>query len=133
MNAGRVLMLVLVAGVVAGCGSGPTFTAEELIAAVNEHGGGLNLGSPLASADEGVEAHTLSFTDTASAPADVHAGGSVLIAEDDDTALAEYQRCERAASLICFRAANAVLMFEDSVPNADLVRVREAIRALGSE
>lgn len=127
------LALAIAAGAAIGCGSGPTFTAEELIAAVNEHGAELALGEPLASDAAGVEVHTLRLTGAAGAPADVHAGGSLLIADDDDSALAEYHRCEQAASLICFRAANAVLIFDDTVPRADLERVERAIRAMGSE
>lgn len=127
------LLTLAIAVAAAGCGSGPTFTAEELIAAVNEHGAALELGEPLASDAAGVEVHTLSLTDAAGTPADVHAGGSLLIVDDDDSALAEYHRCEQAASLICFRAANAVLIFDDTVPRADLDRVQGAVRAIGSE
>lgn len=127
------LLALAIAAAAAGCGSGATFTAEELIAEVNERGGELALGEPLASEAEGVEVHTLRLTGAAETPTDVHAGGSLLITDDDDSALAEYHRCERAASLICFRAANAVLIFDDTVSRADLDRVERAIRAMGSE
>jgi hypothetical protein len=61
---------------------------------------------------------------------DVHAAGSLTITEGDDEAVAEYERCESAASLVCFRAANAVLILEDTVPNQDLARIEAAISAM---
>lgn len=127
------LVALIAAGAASGCGS-TTFTAEELVAEMNENGGALELGEPLGSSDAGTEVTTLRFTDpTGEQPRDVHAGGSLLITEDDDAALAEFERCEDAASLICFRAANAVLIFEDSVPRADLTRIERAVRGLADE
>jgi len=123
----------------AGCGSGATFTAEEVVAAANEHGAQLELGEPLPAGEGGMETHGLGFADAAEGNEDaaedhddVHAGGSLVIAPDDEAALAQYHRCEQAASLICFRAANAVLFFEDTAPRADLERLEGAIRAMGS-
>lgn len=116
----------------AGCGSA-TFTAEELVAEVNRHGGGLGLGEPLAAGRDGAEIHTLTLSGRARAREDSHAAGTLLITAGDDVALAEYRRCESAASLICFRAANAVLVFADAVPRADLVRLGRAIRAMASD
>ena len=52
---------------------------------------------------------------------------------DSNAALAEYRRCEAAVSLICFRAANAVLIFEGALAPADVARVEAALRALASE
>jgi hypothetical protein len=127
------LALAIAAAVASGCGSGATFTAEELVAEVNRHGGELALGEPLDASGEGPEIHSLTFTGVAPTPEDVHAGGSLLIAEDDEAAVGEYQRCEGSASLICFRAANAVMIFEGAVPPADLARLSEALQAMGSE
>jgi hypothetical protein len=127
------LALAIAAAVGWGCGSGNQFTAEELVAEVNRHGGELALGEPLDASGEGPEIHSLTFTGAAPTPEDAHAGGSLVITEDDDDALAEYRRCEGSASLICFRAANAVMIFEGAVQPADLARLAEALQAMGSE
>jgi len=127
-----VAALIACLATVAGCGS-TTFTAEELVAELNAHGAEVALGEPLA-AEGAVEIHSLELGDAAEDGDDhAHAGGSLMIAEDDDSALAEYQRCESAASLLCFRAANAVLLLEDSVQRDDLARLESAVRSLASD
>ena len=128
-----VAALIACLATVAGCGS-TTFTAEELVAELNAHGAEVALGEPLA-AEGAVEIHSLELGDPAE-DGDDHAhagGGSLMIAEDDESALAEYQRCESAASLLCFRAANAVLLLEDSVQRDDLARLESAVRSLASD
>jgi hypothetical protein len=134
MSARPLLAAAAAALVLAGCGSAE-FTAEELIEAVNEHGAALTLGEPLAEGEDegGVEIHSLKFISASGAAADVHASGSLLIAAGEEEALTEYHRCEQGASLVCYRAANAVLMFDDTVPYLDLERVENAIRAIGSD
>jgi len=123
--------LIACLATVAGCGS-TTFTADELVAELNAHGAEVGLGEPLA-AEGAVEIHALELGAVAEDDDHAHAGGSVMITEDDDSALAEYQRCESAASLLCFRAANAVLLLEDSVPRDDLARLESAVRGLASD
>jgi hypothetical protein len=135
---------VLVAVTLAACGSGATFTAPELVDEVNQHGAGLRLGEPLETTQEEIELYAVRLegasaapavppTGESSAPADVHAGASLTIATDDEAALAEYARCETAVSLLCFRAANALLILEDTTPAADIARVEDAIRAIASD
>jgi hypothetical protein len=134
---------VLTAVTLVACGSGATFTAQELVDEVNQHGAGLRLGEPLETTQEEIELYAIRLegasapaappTGESSAPADVHAGASLTIAKDDDAALAEYARCETAVSLLCFRAANALLILEDTTPAADIARVEDAIRGMGSD
>jgi hypothetical protein len=128
------LLALLVAW--SGCGE-RTFEAEEFVAEANGHDAGLVLGPPLSSSREDAELRTLSFAGTGAAPApaagDVHGGGSLTVLGDDEEALAEYERCESSVSLICFRAANVVLIFEGDLAPADLRRVERALRALASE
>jgi hypothetical protein len=131
----------LLAGSVTGCGDETTFTADELVTEVNDRGAGIRLGEPLTTSQEDVELYALRLAgggavpglppgDAGSAPTDVHGGGTLTITEDDDAALAEYERCESAVSLVCFRAANAVLIFEGAVPNQDLARIESAVRSM---
>jgi hypothetical protein len=136
------LVGLLAAVALVACGEEQTFTAEEMVSEVNEHGAGVRLGEALTTSQEDLELYAIRLsgagdagqvpgTDQGSPPVDVHAAGSVTITESDDEGVAEYERCESAASLICFRAANAVLILEDTVPNQDLARIEAAIRAIG--
>ena len=130
----------LLAGALAACGDETTFTADELVAEVNERGAQVRLGERLTTSQD-VELYALRLAgagaapgvplgDAGSAPVDVHGGGTLTITEDDDAALAEFERCESAVSLVCFRAANAVLIFEGAVPNQDLARIETAVRSM---
>ena len=135
------LVGLLAAVALAACGEEQTFTAQEMVEEVNEHGAGIRLGEPLTTSQENLELYGIRLsgapaapstpgTDQASPPVDVHAAGSLTITEGDDEAVVEYERCESAASLVCFRAANAVLILEDTVPNQDLARIEAAISAM---
>jgi hypothetical protein len=139
------MSIALLAGLVGACGDDETtFTGDELVAEVNANGAGVQLGEPLTTAQEDLELYALRLRgsgaapgvapgDPGSAPVDVHGGGTLTIAKDADAALTEYERCESAVSLICFRAANAVLAFEGAVPNQDLERIESAISAMAEE
>jgi hypothetical protein len=108
---------------IAGCGSDErTFDAEELTAELSENGVPLRLGESLTTEQEDLELHAIRLA---------HGGtGTLAIAEDSDAAVSEYERCESSASLFCYRAANAVLVFDSEVPNQDLERVEAAVAAL---
>jgi hypothetical protein len=129
------------AGALAGCGSDPTtFTAEEFVAEMNERGAGLVLGEPLLSAGGAGEVYELELAESgatgATGPEGVegeHVGASVTVLEDPDAGLAEYERCESAATLLCFRVANVVMIFEGALLPADLERLESAVRAMESE
>jgi hypothetical protein len=134
----------LLTGPLTGCGDETTFTAEELVAEVNARGAGVRLGEPLTTTQEDLELYALRLAgtgaapglppgDAGSAPVDVHGGGTLTIAQDDDAALAEYERCESAVTLICFRAANTVLALEGAVPNQDLARIEAAVSAMAED
>jgi hypothetical protein len=134
----------------AGCGSGErTFDAQDFAAELSDRGVTLELGEPLQSESETVDA--VYGVDIADGEASNGAqagdgsggggkgeeahppGGSLTITSDSDAAVAEYQRCEAAVSLLCYRAANALLVFDDALPPEDQARVERAIRALGEE
>jgi hypothetical protein len=130
-----VLVLAAAAG---GCGGDErTFTAPEFIADANRNGAALELGAPLtvtagddevygvAVAGRGEEEHG-----AAAGEAHEHGGGSLRITDDADAAQDEHARCESTASLICYRAANVVLILEPGVPARDLARVEAAIRGM---
>lgn len=138
MTAGAILRRPLAAAAltlsVAACGSDDAFTAEEFIGEANQHGAGLVLGSRLESGREETTIYEVAFAETGD-PANAghdHGGGSLTVLEDGDAGLAEYERCESAVSLVCFRAANIALFFEGDVAPAEIARLEEALRAMAS-
>jgi hypothetical protein len=131
--------LIAVGIAIAGCGeSRPAFSAQELVDQANANGAGLVLGEPLDIEREGAEAHEVTFEEVGAAHADEasehgHGGGTLTITADADAGLAEYERCESAATLLCFRAANAVLFFESSLDPGDRGRLEQALMRMASE
>jgi hypothetical protein len=118
---GAVILLALAA-----CGSDDrSFSAEEFVEQAEANGMTLKLGESLTTDQEDLELFALRLAGEGT--------GTLAIADDADAGLAEYERCESAASLFCFRAANAVLVFDSEVPNQDLARVEAAVRAMAEE
>jgi hypothetical protein len=104
--------------VAAGCGDQGTFTADGFVRDVNREGVELKLGEPLTTGEEGkelyaIELEPLGGSRTDRAGEEVHAGGSLSVyAEDGGDADAEYETCRQAADLLCYRAANVVVVLE---------------------
>ncbi|HSJ18235.1 MAG TPA: hypothetical protein VK920_09095 [Solirubrobacterales bacterium] len=132
----RIALAALVVAAAGGCGGDErTFTAPEFVAEANRNGAPLELGAPLTVAGDdevyGVAVMERGAGDRETAEeAGEHGGGSLRITEDAASAQDEHARCESAASLICYRAANVVLILEPGVPARDLARVAAAIRAM---
>ena len=121
-----------------GCGGEREFSAEELVEEANSNGAGLVLGEPLESTRENAEIRTLTFEDAGAddegeEPGHAHGGGTLTIAADADAGLAEYERCERAVSLVCFRASNAVILFDGGIEPEHRAALEGALRAMASE
>jgi hypothetical protein len=98
----------------AGCGDGRTFTAEEFVEEVNGEGVQLRLGSELVTDREDKELYGVELEPVANLPGagGAHSGGSMSVYEDSDGADEELASCEAAADLLCFRAANVVIVLE---------------------
>jgi hypothetical protein len=134
--AGRIALAALVLAAAGGCGGDErTFTAPEFVAEANRNGAPLELGAPLTVAGDD-EVYGLAVMERRAGDRETaeeggeHGGGSLRITEDAASAQDEHARCESAASLICYRAANVVLILEPGVPARDLARVAAAIRAM---
>ena len=127
-NAG-IAVLAAVVPLLAGCGEERTFDAEEFVEEANARGAGMELGEPLSSADPGSEVHAVEL---ASSATQVHGGGSLIVVDDVESGQAEFTRCESAASLTCYRAANVVLRLEEVSPE-QRAQLDEAFSALGSD
>jgi hypothetical protein len=120
------------------CGDDQTYTADGLVSELNDHGAGLEMGEALPSNREGIDLRGLRFATDPSAAlkaggAEEGGSGSLTITPDADAGLAEYQRCESAGALVCFRADNAVLIFEDELAAADRARLASALQAIAGD
>lgn len=132
----------------AGCGDDgeATFTAREFVAEANRNGAGLELGEPVQASGAEDEIYGLAVERMGersaqghdegpagtSGESPEHSGGSLRVTESDAAAQEEHARCESAATLLCYRAANIVVIFEPEVPRSDLARLANALRAMAS-
>lgn len=104
----------LAALALAGCGGDRTFTAEEFVEKVNAEGVKLELGRKLLTNRDDQELYAVELPQVARLPggAEVHAGGSMSVFDDTDGADQELASCNAAADLLCYRAANVVVVLE---------------------
>jgi hypothetical protein len=102
------------------CSEERTLSADEFVADVNEQGVELTLGEPLSASDEDKEIYEIELEPLAGAPAPpdeegaghAHTGGSLYVYDDTAAADEEMQACQAAADLVCYRAANVVVILE---------------------
>lgn len=121
-----------------GCGSERTFSADSFVEAMNSNGARLVLGDRLETERPEVELwqveleedHGLEGDEAGPAAGHTHGGGTLTIASGPEAGLAEYERCEPVESLVCFRAANAVLFFEDVLEPEERLRIGSALQAI---
>lgn len=132
-------LAVGVAAAIAGCGSEKQYTPEEFIDAMNDHGAALALGPVLTTNPDGVDVHQVEFTQVAPSATGEGAGsdianGSATLLVFDGTGEAEdeFDRCNGAPALTCFRAANAVLRVEELQPS-DRARLTTAVQGISAE
>ena len=122
----------------AGCGGEHIFTAQDFVEEMNDNGAALALGPVLTKNPDGADVYTVRLTEFAPSavgqkppPSDVHGAATLLIAADPEAGREEFDRCEGAPILTCFRASNAVLRVED-LPPADQARITTALEALAT-
>jgi hypothetical protein len=134
------LAALLALAAVAGCGEDDqrTFNASGFIAAANDRGAGLVLDAPLESSRGELELYELRFegAGAGTAPQEAvhtHGGGTLVVAPSDEEALAEYERCESSASLICYRAANVALYLEGALAPGDIKRLEAAVGSMAAD
>lgn len=113
------LTVALAFAALAGCGGGePRFTAEEFVDGVNSQGVELRLGEPLVTDEEGKELYAVELEPLGGPRLDsqgeeIHSGGSLSVYDENEgDPDAEFETCEMAADLLCFRAANVVVVLE---------------------
>ena len=137
MALGALLLLGLGA---IGCGEEKTFSGSEFVAEVNEQGVSLRLGRELRS--EGGADHLYAVTlprlrgEPAPPPDDEGSGsgpnGSLYVFGDSAGAGDQLDACRASGGLLCFRAANVVVVLDEET-GIGAQRLGLAIRRLGSE
>jgi hypothetical protein len=123
-----VLAAVLLGLAASSCTQERTFGADEFIDEVRQEGVELTLGEPLITDDESKELYALTLEPLPGSPPDGHAGepeheeeeghehehggGSLSVYDDNAGADEGMGACQAAADLLCYRAANIVVILE---------------------
>ncbi|MFN8152187.1 MAG: hypothetical protein U0R24_13820 [Solirubrobacterales bacterium] len=134
-----VAFAIAAVAVLGGCGGEKEFTPESFIDAMNDNGATLELGPVLTTNPDGIEVHEVSFASVAPSATGEgeetegeNGAASLLVFDGADDARDEFERCNAAPALTCFRAANAVLRVENLQPS-DRARITTAIQGLAEE
>ena len=114
----QVVLLALLSGSVLGCGGEPRFTTEEFVDGIVSQGVELRLGEPLDTDEPGKELYAVELAPLGGPRRDsegepIAADGSLSVYEENEGEPdAELSSCEMAVDLLCFRAANVVVVLE---------------------
>ena len=128
---------VAAAGLLAACGGEEeSFSPEEFVETMRENGVEMALGKPLFSADESkevvaVELEPLPGTPTPEEGALEDPHGSLTAHDDVAGADDQFRNCEATADLLCFQAANVVIVLEGGGLEAD--RLAAAMKKLETD
>jgi hypothetical protein len=108
----------------AACGDDETFNAEEFVAEMEDNGVAMSLGTELFSDDESrkvfeVELEPLPGAPTPKEGALEHPHGSMTVHDEVSGADDQFANCEATADLLCYQAANVVVVLEGGGLEAD--------------
>ncbi len=128
-----------VALLAAGCGGEEErqLSAREFVAEMNRNGAALELGPVIAQNENGVDVTEVKIAQPAPTPTGEgtkpapSGSASLLVLADAEAATDEYERCQGAPSISCYRAANVILRVEDLQPT-DRALLTAAISKLAS-
>ncbi|HEX5894350.1 MAG TPA: hypothetical protein VFY33_05945 [Solirubrobacterales bacterium] len=127
---------------VAGCGNEQTFTASEFAEEVNEQGVEMRIGRQLQSS-EGNELHEITLPRLPGLPPpapgeheEEQAGekgvpGTLYVFDDSGAAEVQTAACRSSGGLVCYRAGNVVLLFEET--GIEVQRLAVAMQQLAEE
>ena len=116
-----------------GCGGERTFTAEEFVDEMEANGVTMELGSPLFTDQEGKEVYEVELEPLPGAPTPAEGAlrapqGSLSVHDEVSGADDQLGNCKATADLLCFRAANIVIVLQGGGIEAD--RLGVAMRKL---
>jgi hypothetical protein len=104
----------------AGCGGSQTFTASEFVDRINAEGLSVELGRRLESGGDAKELFAVRLpplrgerAPPQAANSGAGARGSLYVFSDTGGAEDQIDACHRSGGLLCFRAANIVVVLED--------------------
>ncbi len=113
----------------AACAKERTFSAEEFVEEVNAEGVELSLGGELSTVEPEAELYVVELEPLVGAPpvpgeeGHAHTGGSLAVYEDTAGASGRLEDCRNAADLLCYQAANVVVILEQGGIEADRLGV----------
>lgn len=139
MRLGAIAATLFAAGTGAlGCGGEHTFSAQEFVDKINAEGVELSLGEELFTDEEGKELYDLRLEPVPGPSAEAggegehqHDAGSLSVHDDTEGADGEFESCQVAADLLCYQAANVVVVLQGSGIEAE--RLAVAIERLSAE
>ncbi|MGH2957009.1 MAG: hypothetical protein ACRDL6_08460 [Solirubrobacterales bacterium] len=127
-----VTAFLLAGALAAACGSERKLSAQEFTEEVNAQGVEFRLGKPLISADEEKQVYAVELEQLTDLPgAEEHGGGSLSVHEDSGATEDSMESCQASADLLCYRAANVVVVLESGGIEAQ--RLGVAIEKLSEE
>jgi hypothetical protein len=135
----RIAALGAVAAVaaLAGCGEERTLTASEFVDQVNEQGVAVRLGRQLQTTGGAEQLHAITLPPLPGEPARERgheggggASGSLYVYDDGGAASDQLEACRASAGLICFRAANVVVVLDEESGALGVQRLGVAIKRL---
>jgi hypothetical protein len=123
----------------AACGSGQTFTASEFVDRINAEGVSIELGRQLTSGGNAKELYAVSLPPLPGEPAPPPgsdggpgASGSLYVFSDNGHADDQMSACRGSGGLLCFQAANIVVVLSDEGGGIEAQRLAVAMKRLAS-
>ena len=136
-GAKRLALLALAAAAVTGCGSEATLSASDFIDRIKAEGVSIELGPRLAARGDADELYAVTLPPLPGAPAPPPgsesapgASGSLYVFGDTGAAEDQLKACEAAAGLLCYRAANIVVILDEESSRLEAQRLAVAVKRL---
>jgi hypothetical protein len=119
---------------IVGCGSTQTFTASDFVDRINAEGVSIELGRQLPSGGNAKELWAVTLPALPVEPAGARRGASGTLYVFGDTGGAEDQlkACRGSGGLLCFQAANIVVILGDEGSGLEAQRLAVAMRRLAT-
>jgi hypothetical protein len=129
--------LALAAALLTGCGGEPTLTASEFTDRINAEGVSIELGQQLSTSGGAEELYAVRLPPVPGEPkppagseAEPGASGSLYVFDDTGGAEDQLEACQASAGLLCYRAANIVVVLDEESSPIEARRLGVAIRRL---